>query len=191
MNSIRSLLRFGVIAAILLPAGSAWAAPKATILIDFTVSHRDRNGEVFHAYEFAYGDWGDGRVVDMPGKGTLVKGTTGKGGMGENKTSVRFNRSSAVDFIYVVGNGNKATTINFSLTDNDGTEFQWTIPLAGKPTGQMLLQRLDLNKPDNTSNAGKTPGLDRKRISSWQVRGDYQDPAVEVVLLKVGTIIEE
>jgi hypothetical protein len=170
---------------------SAHAAPKPTILIDFTDSHREMNGTVSHEYEYTFGDWGDGHVIDLNGKGTLIQAASGKGGLGENKTAVRLNRSSAIDFIYVIGNANKAASINFAVTDNDGTEFQWTIPLAGKPAGQMLLQHLDLSKPDSTPNAGKTAGLDRKHIASWQVRGDYQAPPTEVLLIKVGTLVGE
>lgn len=194
MNYSRSLFSTGAIAGIaltaLMLAGPLTAAPKPTILIDFTDSHREMNGTVSHEYDYTYGDWGDGHVVDLAGKGALVKAASGKGGMGENKTLVRFGRAAAVDFIYLIGNANKAASINFAITDDDGTEYQWSIPLAGKPTGQLLLQHVNLSKPDSTPNAGKISGLDLKHVASWQVRGDYQAPNVEVLLIKVGTIVD-
>jgi hypothetical protein len=194
MKTVRSLFTPSALAGLAVFGfllSEAHAAPKPTILIDFTDSHREMNGTVSHEYDYAWGDWGDGHVIDLNGKGTLIKAASGKGGLGENKTAVRLHRSSAIDFIYVIGNANKAAAINFAVTDDDGTEFQWTIPLAGKTAGQMLLQRLDLSKPDSTPNAGKTPGLDRKHVASWQVRGDFQTSQVEVLLVKVGTLVGE
>lgn len=192
MKRINSSTRAGAIAALafFVLGGSVQAAPKPKILIDFTDSHRELDGAVFHAYEYAYNDWGDRHVIDMPGKGALVQAPSGKGGLGENKTLVKFDRTSGLDFIYLIGNANKAAAINFAMTDDDGTEFQWTIPLSGKPTGHPLVQHFDLAKPDNQPNAGKIPGMNLKRITSWQVRGDFQEPKVEVLLIKVGSMVD-
>ena len=178
------------IAVLLLFASSAQAAPKPKVLIDFTDSHRETGGAVFHAYEYTYTDWGDRHVIDLPGKGTLVQAPSGKGGLGENKTLVKFDHATGLDFIYLIGNANQAASIGFAITDDDGTEYQWTIPLAGKPTGRPLVQHFDLAKPDSQPNAGKISGMNFKRVTSWQVRGDFQAPKVEVLLIKLGGMID-
>src|SRR5687767_6024186 len=90
------------------------AEPKETVLIDFTSVKRDPDGKVFRVYEYAYGDW-EKHIVDLRGRGTLIKAGTGKGGFGENKTMVQFGKHSSVDLQFVIGNANQAQTVNLSL----------------------------------------------------------------------------
>ena len=167
------------------PAASLAAVqPKEKVLIDFTSVKRDPDGKVFRVYEYAFGDW-DKHIVDLAGRGTLIKAPTGKGGLGENKTMVQFGKASVVDLQFVIGNANQTEALSFSLEDKDGSEWTWTIPLAGKPHGQLLGQRLDLGKSESEQKAGTTPGMNLKKIGTWQVRGNYSDAKVEVLLVKL------
>jgi hypothetical protein len=84
-----------------------------------------------------------------------------------------------------VGNANKANAISFGLTDKDGTEQTWQIPIGTLPKGTDQRVRLDLNKPSSEQKPGKTPGMDLKKILTWQIRGDFTDPKVEVLLVQL------
>lgn len=161
------------------------ALAKENVLINFADSRKDPDGTVFRVYEYTFQDWGSGKVQDIRGRGALVRAASGKGGLGENKTLVKFDRVPAVELVYILGSGNRAASINFALTDKDGTEHQWSVPFAGMSPGPAYRHRIELAKPGSESKPGKTPGLDLKKIVSWQVRGDYQAAPVEVMLLKV------
>lgn len=169
---------------VLLSAALA-ASAKETVLINFADSRKDPDGTVFRVYEYTFQAWGDGRVQDIRGGGALVRAPSGLGGLGENRTGVRFDRTPAVELVYIIGTGNRANSITFALTDRDGTEHQWSVPLAGKPPGVEHRQRIELARRDSEQKPGRTPGLDLKKIASWQVRGDYQPAPVEVMLLRV------
>jgi len=154
-------------------------------LLDFKNVRRDPDGTTFKCYEYTFGDWDGGKVSNLPGRGTLVQAPSGKGGLGENKTLVRFDQTPVVDLYFVIGNANQAKAISFGLTDRDGTEQTWQIPIAGLPKGAELHARLDLTKCSSEQKPGKTPGMDLKKILTWQVRGDYTDPKVEVLLVRL------
>lgn len=169
----------------IVPPAVLSAAAKESVLVDFAASRTDPDGTKIRPYEYAFGDWGGGHVIDLSGKGTLVKSATGKGGLGENRTMVKFDKTPLVDLSFVIGTANHATSLTFALTDKDGTEHQWSISLAGKSPGQEIRTRLDLTKRDSEQKPGTVPGLDLKKITTWQVRGDYSAPNVEVLLLKL------
>ena len=160
------------------------ASSRESVLIDFTTVRRESDGTIFRAYEYAYGDW-EKHVIDLRDRGTLVQASSGKGGMGENKTSLSFEKPTTIELEFVIGNANASPAINFSLEDRDGTEQSWTIALSGKPSGQVLRQKIDLAKSDTESKPGKTAGLNLKKLSSWQVRGNWSDSKVEVLLVKL------
>lgn len=184
MKAIR-LFRAVVFTALVSAASPAFA--KETLLIDFADSRKDPDGTTFRVYEYTFQDWGGGKVHDMRGKGTLVKAVSGKGGLGENRTGVKFDKSAAVDLVFVIGTQNRATGITFALTDKDGTEHQWNVPFSGKSPGPEYRHRITLAQRDQELKPGKTPGLDLKKIATWQVRGNYQDAGVEVMLRKLVT----
>lgn len=171
--------------ALLTLAGTVSA--KETVLIDFADSRKDPDGTIFRVYEYTYQDWGGGKVHDLRGKGTLVKAQSGRGGLGENRTAVKFDKSAAVDLVFIIGTQNRAPGITFALTDKDGTEHQWNVSFAEKSPGPEYRQRITLAQKDQELKPGKTPGLDVKRIASWQVRGNFQDGPVEVMLRKLVT----
>jgi hypothetical protein len=189
MNTTRAASRSAVLTLVVMYIGFAVssltaAEPKEAVLIDFATVKRDPDGKVFRVYEYAYGDW-DKHIVDLRGRGTLIQAATGKGGFGENKTMVQFGKHPTVDLHFVIGNANQAQTVNFSLEDKDGTEQTWIISLVGKPRGQPLRQLLDLGKADGEIKPGKTPGMNLKKMATWQVRGDYSDAKVELLLVKL------
>ena len=188
MRSPRSLYSSAAVAALLCFISSSVpleaAEAKEVVLIDFTYSTRDPDGTVSRSYEYAFGDW-QKHLVDLKGKGTLIKAPSGKGGIGENKTLVDFGKSSAVNLQLIIGNANSSGGISLSIEDRDGTEQSWNISLEGKPRGQPLRFPLDLTKSSSESKPGKTPGLNLKKVAVWQMKGNWTDPNVEVLLVKL------
>ncbi|MEO6003763.1 MAG: hypothetical protein ABIZ04_09810 [Opitutus sp.] len=172
-----ALLSFGLLEGVpLLHAGEE-------VLLDLCAYHRDPNGSSSRPYEYAFGEWNK-HVLDFNGRGTLIKAPNGKGGIGENKTSLEPGKSALVDLQFVIGNGNKAAAINLSLEDRDGTEQSWAVPLEGA-AGQLVRVRLDLSKPTTETKPGTTAGLNLKKLNTWQIRGDWSDRVVEVLLVKL------
>jgi len=182
MNVPRFILSARLVFLLLLPAA---LAAKEEVLLDFKHISRDPDGTLYKCYEYTFGDWGSGKVIDLRGKGALVQAPSGKGGLGENKTLVRFDKTPLVDLHFIIGNANQAKAISFGLTDKDGTEQTWQIPIDGLPPGTNQQVRLDLTKSSSEQKPGKTPGMDLKKILTWQVRGDYTDPKIEVLLIKL------
>ena len=167
---------------LLLPAA---LAAKEEVLLDFKHFTRDPDGTTYKCYEYSFGDWGNGKVTDMKGGGALVHASSGKGGLGENKTLLRLDKTPLVDLYFIIGNANQATGLSFGLTDKDGTEQTWQIPIAGLPKGTLQKVRLDLNKSSSEQKPGKTPGMDLKKLTTWQIRGDFTEPKVEVLLVQL------
>lgn len=168
---------------VLHPAARA-AQNKEVVLIDFADTRKDPDGTLFRPYEYAFGDW-DNHVSDLRRRGVLIKAPSGKGGLGENKTMVDFSKSSTIELYFVIGNANRATTLWFSMEDKDGTEQTWTIPLAEFPPGQSVHASLDLNKCSSEQKPGKNPGMNLKKINTWQVKGDFTAQNVEILLVKL------
>jgi hypothetical protein len=182
MNLPRLVLSARLALLLLLPPA---LAAKEEVLLDFKHVTRDPDRTVYKCYQYTFGDWGSRKVIDLLGRGALVQASSGKGGLGENKTLVRFDKTPVVDLHFIIGNANQAKAISFSLTDKDGTEQTWQIPLAGLPPGTDQRARLDLNKSSIEQKPGTTPGMDLRKILTWQVRGDYTDPKVEVLLIQL------
>lgn len=159
---------------------------KEEVQLDFKEIKRDSpDSPLIKCYEYTFGDWGNGKVIDLKGRGALVQASTGKGGLGENKTLLKLDKTPQVDLEVIIGNANQATAISFGLTDKDGTEQTWQVPLEGLPHGAPQRIRLDLTKPSSEQKPGKTPGMDLRKLSVWQVRGDYTDRRVEVLLVRL------
>lgn len=181
MNTLRFILSA---AAALLLAASVQA--KEEVLLDFTRVTRDSpNGPIMKCYQYTFGDWGGGKVIDLKGRGALVQAPGGKGGLGENKTMLQLHKTPTIEIVYLIGNANQTGALNFSLTDRDGTEQSWQIPITGLAKGVEQRLRLDLTKPGSEQKPGKTPGLDLKKLETWQIRGDWGGAKVEVLLIKV------
>lgn len=182
MNSPRFILSLRFALLLLLPAA---LAAKEEVLLDFKNFSRDPDGTIYKCYAYTFQDWGNGKVHDVKGEGAWVKAASGRGGLGENKTMLRLDKTPLVDLILVIGNGNKATALSFGLTDKDGTEQTWQIPIGGLPKGSFQKVRLDLNQASSEQKPGKKPGMDLKKLETWQVRGDFTDPKVDVLLVQL------
>lgn len=155
------------------------------VLLDFSHISRDPDGTMYKCYQYTYGAWGDGKVKDLKGRGALIQASSGQGGLGENKTMLKLRKTPVVELHYIIGNANQANIINFSLTDKDGTEQAWSVPLGGLTKGANQKLRLDLAAPGSEQKPGKTPGLDLNKLETWQIRGDWGTAPVEVLLVKL------
>jgi hypothetical protein len=177
-----------LVSGFLLPL-SAHAADRGKVLLDFTDSRRDRevtgHESVIHCYDYQWGDWDKGRVIDKRRVGALIKAPTSSGQLGDGKTMVVFGRTPAAELDYVVGPGNQGKNLSFRLTDNDGTEAEWTIPLEGKTANILTSVRFEYAHPNNISKEGKIPGLDLQHIAGWEIHGDWSKSPVEVILVKL------
>jgi hypothetical protein len=167
-----------------LAVGLTAAPTKETVLIDFTDVRRERDDSVLKNYEYDFGDWSK-HLTDLPRRGCLVQSPTGKGGLGENKTMVEFHKTSLLLLVFVLGNNNQARSLNFHLEDSDGTEQAWNLSFDGLAKGVEQHFPIDLAKCTSESKPGKKPGLDLKKIASWQITGDWSDPGTEVLLIKL------
>jgi len=167
---------------VLVPILRAARAPAE--LLNFADYRRDPDGTTMRPYEYAYGDWNK-HTSPFRNQGTLIQAPSGNGGMGDNHASLNLNGMVAIDLILVIGNENQATALSFYIEDNDGTGQAWNLPLAEKRPGENLHFRLELAKPDFGQKEGKKPGLNLKKISVWQLRGDQKSPRVEVLALKL------
>ena len=182
MNRSRFISSVRLALLLLLPVA---LVAKEVDLLDFRDFRRDPDGTTFKCYEYTFGDWDGGKVINLRDRGALVQAPSGKGGLGENKTLVRFDQTPVVDLYFVIGNANLAKVINFGLIDKDGTEQTWQIPIDGLPKGKDQHVRLDLTKSSSEQKPGKTPGMDLKKILTWQLRGDYTDAKIEVLLVRL------
>lgn len=189
MNSAR-LIPFIIAVALVSPARGlaaepAVGPPKESILIDYADVRREPNGKVvLRPYEYAYGDW-DHHAIEIPDRGTLIQAPSGKGGIGENSPMARFRDCTALALYFTIGNANQAQAIAFFLEDADGTKQTWNIRLARRPAGQPMRLRLHFEKPDAQETPGKKPGLDLAHIAAWQIKGDWSDAKVEVLLMRL------
>ena len=184
MNAQRRLL----VLALLLACAACPLVAKDIVVVDFALMPRNPDGSRQRAYEYGYGDWGDAgrKVIQIMDKGLLVNNAGSKGGVGANSDpGFGANTRARIDFI--IGNQNQADSYSFSLEDRDGTDHSWSIPLKGQPAGQPIGVLLDLTK-GKEDKPGKKPGLDLKKVRTWQIKGNFQDKPVEMLVLKVTAV---
>jgi hypothetical protein len=187
MKTPRFILAGSLLAALLstlLSLPLAAAPAKEEVLIDFTDVRRERDGTTTKNYEWASGDW-EKHIIDMPRRGCLIQSPTGKGNLGENKTMVEFNKSTIATMVFVIGNANQAKAINLVLEDSDGTEQSWAISFEGLDKGKEYHFPLDLTKCTHENKPGTKPGLNLKKIASWNINGGWTEPNLEVLLIKL------
>lgn len=174
----------------LLGGTTAFAAVKDLVVIDFLYMPRNPDGTRERGYEYGFGDWDDKkRVGQFPDKGLIINLVGSKGGIGENR-DLDFRKHSKARVTYVIGNRNRADSFGFSLVDKDGTDQSWDISIKDQTAGVVLTRLLDLTSPARTDKPGKTPGLDLKKLKSWQFRGNYQDAPIEIMIMKVTAVGE-
>lgn len=169
------------------PAAVENAKVKSKDLIDFTHQDVDRDGtevSVKNRYEWASGTW-DKHLLFLEKRGLLVNFVDGKGNFGGDKSW----KLADCDFAYlivIIGSRNQAKTIKVGMTDADGSQVTWNVPLAGQPIGTPLVCKMPLAKPDHFEKPGKVEGLDKAKIRKWTISGDWQDAKVEVLIVKLG-----
>ncbi len=169
------------------PAAAENAKPKNKDLIDFTHQDVERSGmdvSVKNRYEWASGSW-DKNLLFLEKRGLLVNFVDGKGNFG-GANSWKLTDCDFAYLIVIIGNRNQAKSIKVGMTDADGSEVTWNVPLAGQPIGTPLVCKMPLAKPDHVEKPGKVEGLDKAKIRKWLISGDWQDAKVEVLLVKLG-----
>lgn len=186
----RSRLTFAVwvLGALLCPLSAL--AQKESKLIDFTYIARDptTGGDSRErAFEYSFGDWGGGKAQQIRDKGLLVNNHGSKGGVGGNRR-LNLRDSTTIRVHLIIGNRNRAGAINFVLVDNDGTDHAFAISLSGQPRGQLLKFDLNLAQPTREQKPGTTPGLDFKKLKTWQLTGDFGDLPVEVMVERINLV---
>lgn len=189
LKTIAALLALPVALFCCTTTASAAEKTKTKELIDFTRQNVERYGaevKVIKKYGYAFGDWQD-KIKYLDGRGLLVQAPGGKGGFGGDK-SMKLGDYDALFLVIVVGNANAGRNLGLTLTDADGTEASWSFPLADKPRGVGLVCQMALAKPDKIDKPGKTSGLDKTKITKWQVRGDWQTAGFEVLVMKLGAM---
>ena len=190
---MKKLLKLAPLVALLLGVAAPASAQKTSTLIDFTYIPRDSLGNEDKSrrpYEYAFGDWGNDKVQLVRDKGLVINHLGSKGGVGMNKGLRRKGADKAV-MVFMIGNGNEADSVNFNLTDKDGTDHSFRIPLSGMSKGQVLTAVIRLDKAKKENKPGTTPGLDLEKLKSWQIAGDFGDKPVEVLVQKVLSYKEE
>lgn len=184
-----SLIASFLVLAAASPLGAAAKPTKPKTLLDFTGQDVERNGAeitVKKRYGYSFGEW-QGKVTYLEDRGLLIPFVVNKGGFGGDK-SMKLADYSAVELVAVIGNRNEATAFGITLTDSDGTEATWYLPLADRPRGAELLFRLDLACCDKEEKPGGTPGLDKAKIKKWQIKAGWQEKRIEVLVVRLDAV---
>jgi hypothetical protein len=186
MNTLRRLL----IALLPLTGTLAFAADSDAEVINFVRMGHNPDGTFERSYQYSFGDWQKAKsIVQVQGQGLIINLAGSKGGVGENR-GLDFGKFTHARITFVIGNRNKAEAFGFTLVDRDGTDEYWEIPIKGMSKGADLSQLIDLTKPTRVDKPGKKPGLDFKKLETWQFKGNYQDAPVELLLMKVMAVSE-
>lgn len=168
----------------------AVAAVKDLVVLDLFHMTRTTDGRYERGYEYSFGDWEGGKkVVQIHEKGLLINLVGSKGGVGENR-GLDFRKHSLARLTFIIGNRNQAESFGLSLVDKDGTDHSWNVNLKDRTRGTTLNPLIDLSKPDREEKPGKTPGLDLKKLKSWQIKGNYQEAPIEILFLKITAVSE-
>ncbi|MBE2214481.1 MAG: hypothetical protein IAE82_11470 [Opitutaceae bacterium] len=187
-----SLLSRGIALACFLAASGSFAfaadgKPKPKVLVDFTRQDAEIEAGVpkpIKKYDYSFEAWNN-KLVFLDGKGILIPALPGRGGMGtDNRLSIgATNTHCLIEFI--IGNRNESESFTLSMVDADGTDVSWYINLKDKPRGVAITMPLDLAKPDMEDKPGKKPGFDKTKTKSWQIKGNWQEPKLEVLLVRI------
>lgn len=168
----------------LLPAAGA----KDLELLNFVSMFRNSDGTYEKGYQYSFGEWQEKRkVAQIPGKGLLVNLAGSKGGLGDN-VGLDFTKHTKARITFMIGNRNVAKSFTFSLVDRDGTDQAFEVSLGGRSIGVETRATVDFTQPTREEKAGKTPGLDLKKLKSWQLKGNFTTDAVELLFLRVDAV---
>ena len=164
------------------------AAAKEEEVINFLDMPRNPDGTHEKSYQYAFGDW-EKKVVQIPGKGLLVNLTGSKGGVGDNR-GIDFGKFTKARLTFIIGNRNHATSFILTLVDRDGTDQSFDVSLENLPRGAERKVTVDLSKPSRENKPGKTPGLNLKKLETWQLVGNFQAEPLEILFLRVDAVSE-
>lgn len=166
------------------------AVAKDLELINFLSMFRNADGTYEKSYQYTFGDWqGPKKVAQIPQKGLLVNLVGSKGGLGDN-VSLELSKHSKVRITFMIGNRNAAKAFTFSLVDRDGTDQAFEVSLGGRSVGMETRATVDLSQPTREEKPGKTPGLDLKKLKSWQLKGDFGPDPLELLFLRLDAVGE-
>lgn len=173
-----------------LVAFAADSKPKTKVLIDFTRQDVEMENGVpkpIKKYDYSFESWAN-KLVFLDGKGVLIPALPGKGGMGkDDRLGIGAAATSCV-LEYAVGARNESDSFTVSMVDSDGTDVSWYIGIKDKPRGVPLTITLDLAKPDKEDKPGKKPGFDKTKTKTWQIKGNWQDAKIEVVVIRLSVV---
>jgi hypothetical protein len=164
------------------------AAAKEEEAINFLDMPRSADGTYEKNYEYAFGDW-EKKAVQLPGKGLLVNLTGSKGGVGDNR-GIDFGKLTKARITFIIGNHNRATSFIFTMVDRDGTDQSFDVSLENLPRGTVQKVTFDLTKPSRENKPGRTPGLNLKKLVTWQLLGNFQEEPIEILFLRVDAVTE-
>jgi hypothetical protein len=164
------------------------AAAKEEVVINFLDMPRSVDGTYEKSYQYAFGDW-EKKAVQTPGKGLLVYLTGSKGGVGDNR-GIDFGKLTKARITFIIGNRNRATSFIFTLVDRDGTDQSFDVSLENRPRGVERKVTVDLSKPSRENKPGGTPGLNLKKLETWQLTGNFQTEPLEILFLRVDAVSE-
>jgi len=171
-------------------AFAADAKPKTKVLIDFTRQEVEISNGVptpIKKYDYSFEAWNN-KLVYLEGKGILVPALPGNGGMGkDDRLGIGAAATSCV-IEYAIGARNESESFTVSMVDSDGTEVSWYIGLKDRARGVPLSSTLDLTKPDQEDKPGKKPGFDKTRTKTWQIKGNWQDARIELVVIRLSAV---
>lgn len=189
-----SLFRGLVLASIVVVSGAfalaADSKPKTKVLIDFTKEEVEvENGipKPMHKYDYSFETW-SGKLVFLQDKGVLVPGLPGRGGMGKDDHLAINAAATSCLMEYAIGVRNESESFTITMVDSDGTDVSWFVSLKDKPRGVPLSVTLDLAKPDKEDKPGKKPGFDKTKTKTWQIKGNWQEPKIELVLIRLSAV---
>ena len=162
------------------------AGGKDVEVLDFLRMNRNSDGTYEKGYDYAYQDW-ETKAVQIPQKGLLVNLTGSKGGLGAD-SGPDFGKHTKARISFVLSSRSRAKSFSFTLVDRDGTDQSFYVPLENLARGVELAVIVDLTKPSKENNPGRTPGLNLKKLKTWQLGGDYQEEPIEILFLRVMAI---
>ncbi len=157
-------------------------------VINFLDMPRNSDGTYEKGYEYIFGDW-EKKAVQIPFKGFLVNLTGSQGGVGDGH-GLDFGKRTKARIVFILSGRSLARSFSLNLVDRDGTEQSFDVSLENLPRGVEQSVIVDLTKPSRETKPGSTPGLNLKKLMSWQLTGNFQSEPIEILFLRVAAVAE-
>lgn len=152
------------------PVAEAAPPPSPTILI------ADLRSDSLPLY--GYQSW-EGKVAHAK-DGAMVqgfKGAQGDGGFCSNPLGTPLDLSGAkyIEVALGLGATNEVPEFTVALADADGTTMSARLKVGQISPSQLVWLRVPVETmvPSTGEYAGKTPGMDWAKVTSWQLQGDW------------------